>query len=505
MNEIFLRPGTPDDDNREYLPESIRGSDIVVNENGNNSQPYPERLREYTGSLAGDGLPDRWYEYVPASYDGSKKVPLIVSCHGGLMTGWGQAIYTSWTMLADREGFICVFPDAHQSRIWQVEGMFDKRPAFFDGLELAAVPEDYHENHDLNFVRNLILEMQHKYNIDAGRIFMQGMSAGNLMTGQFCRYYGDMLAGAAGSGGPTQLDRLFTEDGRIINTAGHLPVWQARPETNGTPPGRPYGEPLLNRFNRFYWMALNECNPIPQIRIEGENNYAFYTGIKGDVVYHDIKNRDHGQTLDEAFLYWDYLFSGLRRNPDGSITNGASNLPRTGDVFAVAVTGGTDKAWFGNRIVSMSAKAVAWQKLKYHGLNGGAKVRGEYVCVPLSFLAQLCGAAYFPSEDTLTAKLVLKDGRTLQFARGSIGCVIDNDLRSMFCEALHREGQLLISIEWFCQYILNLQASACDGVVYITDHFAALSTNMADVLRELLYEKPFPENFRYMEYREIQK
>ena len=68
-----------------------------------------------------------------------------------------------------------------------------------------------------------------------------------------------------------------------------------------------------------------------------------------------------------------------------------------------------------------------------------------------------------------------------------------------------REGQLLISIEWFCQYILNLQASACDGVVYITDHFAALSTNMADVLRELLYEKPFPENFRYMEYREIQK
>ena len=333
--------------------------------------------------------------------------------------------------------------------------MFDKRPAFFDGLELAAVPEDYHENNDLNFVRNLILEMQHKYNIDAGRIFMQGMSAGNLMTGQFCRYYGDMLAGAAGSGGPTQLDRLFTEDGRIINTAGHLPVWQARPETNGNPPGRPYGEPLLNRFNRFYWMALNECNPIPQIRIEGENNYAFYTGIKGDVVYHDIKNRDHGQTLDEAFLYWGYLFSGLRRNPDGSITNGASNLPRTGDVFAVAVTGGTDKAWFGNQIVSMSAKAVAWQKLKYHGLNGGTKVRGEYVCVPLSFLAQLCGAAYFPSEDTLTAKLVLKDGRTLQFARGSIGCVIDNDLRSMFCEALHREGQLLISIEWFCQYIVR--------------------------------------------------
>ena len=45
--EMRVRPGTPDDDNREYLPEKIKNSDIVVNENGNNSQPYPERLKEY--------------------------------------------------------------------------------------------------------------------------------------------------------------------------------------------------------------------------------------------------------------------------------------------------------------------------------------------------------------------------------------------------------------------------------------------------------------------------
>ena len=42
--------------------------------------------------------------------------------------GWGHAIYTSWTMLADREGFICVFPDAHQARIWQVASTCHNRP-----------------------------------------------------------------------------------------------------------------------------------------------------------------------------------------------------------------------------------------------------------------------------------------------------------------------------------------------------------------------------------------
>ena len=51
---VILRAGTPNDENRDYLPEAIKGSDMVVNENGNNSQPYPERLVECTGTLTED-------------------------------------------------------------------------------------------------------------------------------------------------------------------------------------------------------------------------------------------------------------------------------------------------------------------------------------------------------------------------------------------------------------------------------------------------------------------
>ena len=85
-NQIRLLPGTPDDDNREYLPEAIKGSDIVVNENGNNSRPYPERLQEFHG-IMGNDTEEEWYEYVPESYDPAKKTPLVISHHGGLMTG----------------------------------------------------------------------------------------------------------------------------------------------------------------------------------------------------------------------------------------------------------------------------------------------------------------------------------------------------------------------------------------------------------------------------------
>ncbi len=488
--KLLLHPGTPDDDNRDYLPEKIKGSDIVVNENGNNSQPYPERLKEFNEALIADGISDVWYEYVPESYDPAKKTPLVVSMHGGLMTGWGQAIYTSWTIMAEQHGFIVAFPNASSKRVWCVEW---GRWRYDDGEkeheeapgEIPVFPENIEDNHDVQMARALIEKMKEKYNIDEERIFMQGMSMGDLMTSLFTRNYGDILAGAAGSGCATFLSLLYDEDGNIKNKAGHLDIWQSRPELNDIPPDK--AEALnVNKYNRYYWSRINGCDPIPEISIVGEDNFAFYKGSKADLTYLDIKNRDHGQTLDDAALVWNYMFSGVRRKADGTIVHTEPNIPRKGDAFAIAVAKDCGSAWFENKVVPMKTKTVYWQKLKYHGLNGGQKVRGEYLCVPLSFLSKAFGAQYEPSADTLHAVVMLKDGRVLQFARGSIGCVIDDTLRSMYCEALHRDGELLVPIEWFCRYLFGLTVSYCDGVVYATDHFSVLSENMADLIKDLL-------------------
>ncbi|HJA64744.1 hypothetical protein B5F07_05460 [Lachnoclostridium sp. An169] len=498
MAKIRILPGTPDDDNREYLPEKIRNSDIVVNENGNNSIVYPKRLREYREVLL-DGVEDTWYEYVPESYDPAKKVPLVIGLHGGLMTGWGHAVYTSWTLVADREGFICLFPDANEKRMWQNYGVFDNfDPADAPDLPVVKPAEKIEDNHDMNMILALIGKMKEKYNIDEGRIFMQGMSMGNIMTGQFARQYGNILAGAAGSGGPCELRNIFDENGRIINHAGHLAIWQSRPEKNGLPPGKTYDEYTINKMNRIYWMRINECDLIPEISIVGEDNFAFYKGKKADLVYLDIKNRDHGQTLDEAFLYWDYLFSGTRREEDGTITHEANIIPRKGDSFGIAVAPGYDKAWFDNRVVELGTKAVQWDKLKYHGLNGGQIVRGSYLCVPLSFIARAFEAGYQADAEATEVVLTLKDGRRLQFARGSIGCVIDDTVRCMYCEALQRDGELLVSIEWFAKYFYGLQVSKCGDMLYITDHFADLSAFMVDLIRDIFKGEIVPDNYEDM-------
>ena len=162
-NQIHILPGMPNDSNRDYLPEEIVGSDMVVNENGNNSQVYPERLKEYREKLA-DDLEDIWYEYVPESYHPDQKTPLVVSCHGGLMTGWGQCIYTSWSYVADREGLIVVFPNAHKNRLWQIE--FDPRKKEELSEPIPGLPQielkdgpvkDYH---DVRFLLAWIKKMK---------------------------------------------------------------------------------------------------------------------------------------------------------------------------------------------------------------------------------------------------------------------------------------------------------------------------------------------------------
>ena len=482
---IKLIAGMPNDANRDYVPMAIKGTDMVVNENGNNSQVYPAGLMEVTGIVA-DGLEDRWYEYVPKSYDGSKAVPLVISNHGGLMNGWAQAVYSSWTLLAEREGFICVFPDCHELQMWMLQGMADRvRANPHLVLPIPMDPDDYHENHDLNYVKGLIGLMQEKYNIDSGRVFMQGMSMGHMMTDQFTRYYGDLLAGAAGSGAAAIETRIRNEDGSLINFGGPTPMWISHPEHNGmdAPVEMEYA---AQKTTREYWMTVNGCDPMPKIKITGENNFAFFTGGKADVVVMDIKNRDHGQALDEAFFYWNYLFSGLRRAEDGTIVKSETIWTPGNDEHAFALTEGAPFAWANGEKKALSTPVRNWQKLKYHGLDGGSMVRGEYLCVSLKFLADYFGAEYSANGDGSEVTLRLADGRTAQFARGIIGCIVDDSMYAMYCEALHRDGELLVSAEWFCRFFYNWHVSKCGNTLYATDHFAQLSTYMAELIKEIL-------------------
>src|SRR5690606_20851027 len=114
--------------------------------------------------------------------------------------------------------------------------------------------------------------------------------------------------------------------------------------------------------NREYWKRINGIRELPEIKIVGEDNFAFYKGEHADLVFRDVKNRDHGQTFDDAELVWDYLFSGIQRGENGKIVNGEPLCPRKGDAYAIALATGSAKAYVNNQLVSMSGPVIKHQK-----------------------------------------------------------------------------------------------------------------------------------------------
>ena len=489
MAKIKLLPGDLNDENRDYLPLAIKGSRMVVNENGNSSQVYPANLQEFHGDPVGDGSNDEWYVYVPDSYDPTKKTPLVFSMHGGLMTGWGQCIYTSWSHVADKEGFICVFPNASCGGMWMIEcdpeTVDEITTTAEEGVPILNRPTGtVHEYHDVRLVMALLEQLQKTYNIDTGRIYIQGMSMGNCMTSQVARYEGKSFAGAAGSGCPTNCKLLFNSDNEIINEGGPLDIWMSRLEHDRTPPH--YGEDdrtvVLGNIN--YWRRLNEAMVLPQIQIQGEKNLLFYPGQLANVIVMDVHNRDHGQTFDDAQMVWDYLFSGVRKDADGALIHTETRKIPKKDAFALSFAEGANLAWVHGEVKEINGKVFRRDKIKYHGLNGDHIVRGSYLYAPVAFLTEIFGGQVI--EDGLHAEIRLADGRELTFAHGCIGCTIDNSIESMLCEAITVDGKLYVPVKWFCSMLYNLHVSEYGDVLYATDHYAVISRYASWILSDIL-------------------
>ena len=65
-----------------------------------------------------------------------------------------------------------------------------------------------------------------------------------------------------------------------------------------------------------------------------------------------------------------------------------------------------------------------------------------------------------PADTAASASLLTKCPTIMESA----------NLYAMYCETLHRDGELLVSIEWFCRFLFDLNVSICNDVVYVTDH-----------------------------------
>lgn len=122
---------------------------------------------------ASSSIPRYYRVYVPPSYQPTKPTPLLYVMGGFRVDNHSLAAYTELGRLADQQGIIVVYLQAHFLE-YGTNGWVFQWYVFPQNWQ----PGDWPSNPDVDFVRKLSAELKGKYNIDRTRIYTSGHSRG---------------------------------------------------------------------------------------------------------------------------------------------------------------------------------------------------------------------------------------------------------------------------------------------------------------------------------------
>jgi polyhydroxybutyrate depolymerase len=136
--------------------------------------PAPPRRqgRDVNRVLGAGGLQRDYTLHVPPGYDGRRPTPLLVVLHGGGGNGQSMARMTGFSALADRKGFLVVYPDG--------TGLFRGRLLTWNTCDCCGWALDHHVD-DVSFIRRLLDTLERDWRIDVRRVFATGISNGGMM------------------------------------------------------------------------------------------------------------------------------------------------------------------------------------------------------------------------------------------------------------------------------------------------------------------------------------
>lgn len=120
-------------------------------------------------TLMFDGLTRSYYLHLPSQARGQARRPVVLVLHGGgKADGDELAKYTSFDEIADREGFLAVFPNGVEAQ-WN------------DGRGQTYRKADNTNVDDVGYLSALIDHLISRYNGDPSRVYVTGLSNGGHM------------------------------------------------------------------------------------------------------------------------------------------------------------------------------------------------------------------------------------------------------------------------------------------------------------------------------------
>ncbi len=154
---------------------------------------------DYDFSLIHDRLKRTYHVYAPSSYDKNIKTPVVFVIHGG--GGNGDQVRGTQNMdeIADREGFVVVYPDGTGKEIFGKK-LFTWNSGSCCGQAVEKKIDD------VGFFEKMIDELPNNFNVDTNRIYVTGISNGGQMSHRLACELSDKITAVAPIAGPVGVD-----------------------------------------------------------------------------------------------------------------------------------------------------------------------------------------------------------------------------------------------------------------------------------------------------------
>lgn len=137
---------------------------------------------DFEKEINSGGRARHYWVHVPPGYTARNPLPVVLVFHGGLGTGKYIRKQSRMTPVADRHGFLAVFPDGIKGT-WNAGGCCE-----------VAMRQNID---DVGFVANLINQLQTDFCIDSQRIYATGFSNGSMLSHRLACELSDKIAAIA--------------------------------------------------------------------------------------------------------------------------------------------------------------------------------------------------------------------------------------------------------------------------------------------------------------------
>ncbi|MBS3917791.1 MAG: phospholipase [Deltaproteobacteria bacterium] len=204
-------------------------------------------------SISLGGLERTYRIHLPSEHDRTKIAPLVFLFHGGGGTGQGMEKLTQggFNRLADREGFIIVYPDGIEKH-WN------------DGRGLQAYRAHRENIDDVGFISALIEHLIRTLNVDPNRIYVAGISNGGQFSQRLACELSDRIAaiGVVAIQLPENLPSSCAPKRPVSvlmmpGTEDPLVPWEGG--EIGFRRGRKFGRVLSVPESMRFWAKQNQC------------------------------------------------------------------------------------------------------------------------------------------------------------------------------------------------------------------------------------------------------